>query len=114
MTLALEARASSISAGTARRSATDRALLSFHFDDAPARQPRASPSPPPPGGIALGGASAANSRTGHRELYEKEELMNDVGGVVNPVSEENRVHIFDTPLRDGEQSPGISLNTQEK
>src|SRR4051794_35935358 len=40
--------------------------------------------------------------------------MNDVGGVTDPVSEENRVHIFDTTLRDGEQSPGISLNTQEK
>ena len=26
----------------------------------------------------------------------------------------NRVHIFDTTLRDGEQSPGISLNTSEK
>jgi 2-isopropylmalate synthase len=26
----------------------------------------------------------------------------------------NRVHIFDTTLRDGEQSPGISLNMQEK
>src|SRR3954462_1409325 len=25
-----------------------------------------------------------------------------------------RVEIFDTTLRDGEQSPGISLNTQEK
>jgi 2-isopropylmalate synthase len=31
-----------------------------------------------------------------------------------PVAEDNRVHIFDTTLRDGEQSPGISLNTQEK
>jgi 2-isopropylmalate synthase len=31
-----------------------------------------------------------------------------------PVSEPDRVHIFDTTLRDGEQSPGISLNTQEK
>src|SRR5690242_2394667 len=30
------------------------------------------------------------------------------------MSDENRVHIFDTTLRDGEQSPGISLNTQEK
>jgi 2-isopropylmalate synthase len=30
------------------------------------------------------------------------------------VAETNRVHIFDTTLRDGEQSPGISLNTQEK
>src|SRR5215210_8148112 len=27
---------------------------------------------------------------------------------------QNRVHIFDTTLRDGEQSPGISLNRQEK
>jgi 2-isopropylmalate synthase len=30
------------------------------------------------------------------------------------VTDANRVHIFDTTLRDGEQSPGISLNTQEK
>src|SRR5437762_2658403 len=30
------------------------------------------------------------------------------------VADDNRVHIFDTTLRDGEQSPGISLNTQEK
>jgi 2-isopropylmalate synthase len=29
-------------------------------------------------------------------------------------SEQHRVRIFDTTLRDGEQSPGISLNTQEK
>jgi 2-isopropylmalate synthase len=29
-------------------------------------------------------------------------------------SDVNRVHIFDTTLRDGEQSPGISLNTAEK
>src|SRR3954449_6532459 len=40
--------------------------------------------------------------------------MSDVGGVGGPVSDENRVHIFDTTLRDGEQSPGISLNPQEK
>src|SRR5690242_18787412 len=40
--------------------------------------------------------------------------MNDAGGAGGPVSDENRVHIFDTTLRDGEQSPGISLNTQEK
>jgi 2-isopropylmalate synthase len=30
------------------------------------------------------------------------------------VADADRVHIFDTTLRDGEQSPGISLNTQEK
>src|SRR6476660_7158915 len=40
--------------------------------------------------------------------------MSDVGGTGGPVSDENRAHIFDTTLRDGEQSPGISLNTQEK
>jgi 2-isopropylmalate synthase len=31
-----------------------------------------------------------------------------------PSQDENRVLIFDTTLRDGEQSPGISLNPQEK
>jgi 2-isopropylmalate synthase len=31
-----------------------------------------------------------------------------------PSSDPNRVIIFDTTLRDGEQSPGISLNAQEK
>jgi 2-isopropylmalate synthase len=40
--------------------------------------------------------------------------MSEVGDAGAPVPEENRVHIFDTTLRDGEQSPGISLNTQEK
>src|ERR1700752_808118 len=33
---------------------------------------------------------------------------------VNAPPDANRVHIFDTTLRDGEQSPGISLNTAEK
>jgi 2-isopropylmalate synthase len=33
---------------------------------------------------------------------------------VKPADDANRVHIFDTTLRDGEQSPGISLNTAEK
>jgi 2-isopropylmalate synthase len=37
--------------------------------------------------------------------------MNDSG---KAVPEADRVHIFDTTLRDGEQSPGISLNTTEK
>jgi 2-isopropylmalate synthase len=35
-------------------------------------------------------------------------------GPKTDVSDANRVHIFDTTLRDGEQSPGISLNTAEK
>jgi 2-isopropylmalate synthase len=33
---------------------------------------------------------------------------------MNTTDDPNRVLIFDTTLRDGEQSPGISLNTQEK
>src|ERR1700741_4053325 len=32
----------------------------------------------------------------------------------NPGNDATRVHIFDTTLRDGEQSPGISLNPAEK
>ena len=40
--------------------------------------------------------------------------MSHVGGTGAPVADENRVHIFDTTLRDGEQSPGISLNAHEK
>ncbi len=32
----------------------------------------------------------------------------------DPISDGRRVSIFDTTLRDGEQSPGISLNTAEK
>ena len=45
---------------------------------------------------------------------------NDAGSDANGVatdkarSEADRVRIFDTTLRDGEQSPGISLNKQEK
>jgi 2-isopropylmalate synthase len=39
--------------------------------------------------------------------------MSDVGAP-GEVPEKDHVHIFDTTLRDGEQSPGISLNTQEK
>src|SRR6188508_2475087 len=37
-----------------------------------------------------------------------------MGPQSNTESDVNRVHIFDTTLRDGEQSPGISLNTSEK
>ncbi|MBA3864743.1 MAG: 2-isopropylmalate synthase [Solirubrobacterales bacterium] len=33
---------------------------------------------------------------------------------MGPATDVNRVHIFDTTLRDGEQSPGVSLNTAEK
>src|SRR3954467_626015 len=40
--------------------------------------------------------------------------MSEVEAVPDPVPDADRVHIFDTTLRDGEQSPGISLNTQEK
>ena len=30
------------------------------------------------------------------------------------MSDKNRIYIFDTTLRDGEQSPGVSLNVEEK
>src|SRR5438270_11799513 len=34
--------------------------------------------------------------------------------VVNPAADPRRVIIFDTTLRDGEQSPGATLNIEEK
>src|SRR5206468_9554196 len=55
------------------------------------------------------GRRASRRHTGHRQPKEKEERP-----MSGPVSEESRVQIFDTTLRDGEQSPGISLNTHEK
>ena len=33
---------------------------------------------------------------------------------MGPLTDPNRVVIFDTTLRDGEQSPGCSMNTAEK
>ncbi|HYG97212.1 MAG TPA: 2-isopropylmalate synthase, partial [Solirubrobacterales bacterium] len=38
----------------------------------------------------------------------------DSGPETEVHTDAKRVHIFDTTLRDGEQSPGISLNTAEK
>jgi 2-isopropylmalate synthase len=40
--------------------------------------------------------------------------MADRSAQSDSIGDANRVHIFDTTLRDGEQSPGISLNTPEK
>src|SRR3954451_5811783 len=46
-------------------------------NDPSVQQPRASPSPPPSGGIALGGAIAARDR-GHSNDAEKEEVPWDL------------------------------------
>src|SRR5205085_11662808 len=61
----------------------------------------------------LGGNSApaaARSRRPTREAAVRAKEKSDMTKPKDP----NRVLIFDTTLRDGEQSPGISLNTQEK
>ena len=47
-------------------------------------------------------------------MSAEDRAANDEREAAPRVEEENRVDIFDTTLRDGEQSPGISLNTQEK
>src|SRR5215216_1333378 len=65
--------------------------------------PAPRPSPPPSGGIARGGREAAYQPEKHNRGVTKEQSMDP-----------DRVVIFDTTLRDGEQSPGISLNTTEK
>jgi 2-isopropylmalate synthase len=51
---------------------------------------------------------SADNTTSHRGR----EGVQDPGAT--PPADYERVEIFDTTLRDGEQSPGISLNTQEK
>src|SRR6059058_182188 len=57
--------------------------------------------------MARGGRDAARERSSEAET--------EGGRAMSPdVSDANRVHLFDTTLRDGEQSPGISLNTAEK
>ena len=63
-------------------------------------------SPPPSGGIARGGRVAANPAREEAEGTRQKESDTSM--------DPNRVLIFDTTLRDGEQSPGISLNTAEK
>ncbi len=70
-------------------------------------RPPTSPSPPPSGGIARGGRRLPQIKGSSGR--PNRELGNDMDR-----TEQNRVKIFDTTLRDGEQSPGISLNKQEK
>src|SRR5690606_19770307 len=41
-------------------------------------------------------------------------VIQDIRAHARAVAHGNRVLIFDTTLRDGEQSPGATLNTQEK
>ena len=72
--------------------------------DGAAPRPRSPASPPPPGGIARGGREAANQPEEQEPRGKQKELAMDP----------DRVIIFDTTLRDGEQSPGISLNPTEK
>src|SRR6201747_2089218 len=61
-----------------------------------------------PSGGNSAGRRDSRERKGHSKAAEKEE------DPVAQVDDANRVHIFDTTLRDGEQSPGISLNKSEK
>ena len=67
--------------------------------DMVAPRPLPPSSPPPSGGIARGGREAANPAEEGPGEAQNRSAMSD------------RVIIFDTTLRDGEQSPGISLNT---
>ena len=81
--------------------------LSFCAHDVP-HVPLPASSPPPSGGIARGGRVAANpaEKKPQDEAQRSEEH--------HEPSQTDRVLIFDTTLRDGEQSPGISLNAPEK
>ena len=59
------------------------------------------------------GGNSAGRRDSRRDKEEVREAEKE-RGPHDRSDDANRVHIFDTTLRDGEQSPGISLNTQEK
>src|SRR3954453_24230247 len=91
-------RANRRACAAAARSASPRAV-----DGAPA-QPPTSP-PPPSGGIARGGRES-------RKPSPREAAGRSPKGAHR--MDPDGVLIFDTTLRDGEQSPGISLNTGEK
>ena len=70
-------------------------------------------SAPPSGGIARGGRVAAYpAERKHASEIEKEHERHEHSRC--PQATANRVLIFDTTLRDGEQSPGISLERAEK
>ena len=76
------------------------------------------PSPPPSGGIDEPRARPAQRNRNRRRPGEGEN-DHDRRPPKGPEQTTNgkhadRVYIFDTTLRDGEQSPGISLNVQEK
>ena len=75
----------------------------------PARQPRAFSFSSPSGGNIAGRRDSREHSKSHSRYVEGE-------GRWAPRTQfrPRQVHIFDTTLRDGEQSPGISLNTQEK
>src|SRR5207248_2729647 len=91
---------------TRRTLVSNRATGTLRTDGA---QPRpATSSPPPSGGIARRRPHVAAHQHEKKPVREKEQ--SDMSKPEDP----SRVLIFDTTLRDGEQSPGISLNTQEK
>src|SRR5205085_2711047 len=66
----------------------------------------------------FGGNSAWRPRsrttTGVKEQAREDKEQSDMTTPTEQRREPDRVLIFDTTLRDGEQSPGISLNRQEK
>ena len=80
-----------------------------------AQPPRPSPPPPRPLGRRDFCTRAARRRTRTQENQrERCALSRDPEEVPRMSSTTDTVRIFDTTLRDGEQSPGIALNAGEK
>jgi 2-isopropylmalate synthase len=85
------------SAGAATLGRACRCLSTFDFFSSP-----------------FGGNSAPAAARSRETSTEKKQVREIQEGDMTRPEDPKRVLIFDTTLRDGEQSPGISLNTQEK
>src|SRR3954453_3204012 len=71
--------------------------------------------------ISNGGDQDDNGVEGHAEpqvdlshIDVTQFAITDIAGHAREIAHGKRVVVFDTTLRDGEQSPGATLNTQEK